>query len=388
MFSTFRSRIGLVIILTVLLFSLALFTSSSYAKPKDPVYTVGSVELIGELIFETGYQFNDTEVGGLSGIVYDKYRGVYHALSDDKSEFYPARFYSLDIDLSDGSLDDGDIVFTKVTYLRDHTGRRYETDTIDPEGFEMAQPGIFFIGSEGNIDREPAADPFIDRFNPAGKQNRALPIPDKFVPGEEMGARRNLVYESLAASPNLKYLYAATENALWQDGPIPTIDNGSPSRVIAYNLKQKRPGSEYVYCVSPIPQQVPGSYADNGLVELVALDNHGTFLAMERSYAEGIGNTVVLFETSIQGATDVSGIDALGLEDCPDGDDIIPMSKTKVVDLGGDLGTDLDNLEGMTFGPLLPDGRLPLIIVSDNNFGTNQKTLFIVLAVELVPVSE
>jgi 3-phytase len=120
----------------------------------------------------------------------------------------------------------------------------------------------------------------------------------------------------------------------------------------------------------------------------VALDNHGTFLAMERSYASGLGNTIVLFETSIQGATDVSGIDALGWEDCPEGDDIIPMSKTYVVDLGGDLGTDLDNMEGMTFGPPLPDGRLPLIIVSDNNFGTNQKTLFIALAVELIPVSK
>jgi 3-phytase len=37
----------------------------------------------------------------------------------------------------------------------------------------------------------------------------------------------------------------------------------------------------------------------------------------------------------------------------------------------------------MAFGPALPDGRVPLILVSDNNFAATQTTQFIVLAVEL-----
>jgi hypothetical protein len=37
----------------------------------------------------------------------------------------------------------------------------------------------------------------------------------------------------------------------------------------------------------------------------------------------------------------------------------------------------------MAFGPALPDGRVPLILVSDNNFAASQATQFIVLAVEL-----
>jgi len=37
----------------------------------------------------------------------------------------------------------------------------------------------------------------------------------------------------------------------------------------------------------------------------------------------------------------------------------------------------------MAFGPALPDGRLPLILMSDNNFAASQTTQFIVLAVDL-----
>jgi hypothetical protein len=53
-----------------------------------------------------------------------------------------------------------------------------------------------------------------------------------------------------------------------------------------------------------------------------------------------------------------------------------------------DLGIEPDNIEGMAFGPALPDGRLPLILMSDNNFATTQTTQFIVLAVQLEEVSD
>ena len=48
-----------------------------------------------------------------------------------------------------------------------------------------------------------------------------------------------------------------------------------------------------------------------------------------------------------------------------------------------DWGIEPDNIEGMTFGPPLPDGRLPLVLVSDNNFAATQTTQFIVLVLEL-----
>ena len=51
-----------------------------------------------------------------------------------------------------------------------------------------------------------------------------------------------------------------------------------------------------------------------------------------------------------------------------------------------DLGIPIDNIEGMTFGPSLPDGRNTLIIVSDNNFSAGQFTQFVLLALDIEPL--
>lgn len=64
------------------------------------------------------------------------------------------------------------------------------------------------------------------------------------------------------------------------------------------------------------------------------------------------------------------------------------MTKRLILNVETDLGIEPDNIEGMAFGPALPDGRLPLILMSDNNFAANQTTQFIVLAVELEPAPD
>ena len=56
------------------------------------------------------------------------------------------------------------------------------------------------------------------------------------------------------------------------------------------------------------------------------------------------------------------------------------MTKTEVLDLNT-LGLTLDNLEGMTFGPRLADGRRSLLIASDNNFTSGQVSQFLLVAV-------
>jgi hypothetical protein len=135
------------------------------------------------------------------------------------------------------------------------------------------------------------------------------------------------------------------------------------------------PGSLQPYLAVPADQ-----FRVNGLVELLPLDNVGTMLALERSFsvgAEGGGNTIWLYEIQTQGATDVSGKFSL-LNQV-----FTPVTKRLILNVETDLGIEPDNIEGMAFGPALPDGRLPLILMSDNNFAASQTTQFIVLAVEL-----
>jgi hypothetical protein len=88
----------------------------------------------------------------------------------------------------------------------------------------------------------------------------------------------------------------------------------------------------------------------------------------------------VINEVSTQGASDVLDIDALYDGGSPIA--FTPVSQREVFAFD-DLGIPIDNIEGMTFGPSLPDGRQTLVIVSDNNFNPGQFTQFVVLAVEL-----
>ena len=393
-------RLRLVAVLVLLVFVLVIpLTAASppgpaakhKASPRADRLTVVGVDFLGMVTFPTGTMFADTEVGGLSGITYDAERGVYYALSDDRSQINLARYYTVDIDISDGQLDPGDVTFLDVTTLLDKNRDPYAPGSLDPEGIVLARPGYVFISSEGDANVSPPIDPFVERFNPRGKQTKALPIPDKFLPdgAETWGVRDNLAFEPLTVTPNRRFLYTAVENALAQDGPISTLVDETASRVLQYKKNPGRPGPEYVFWTSqiPFPSDPPGGFADNGLVELAALDNAGTLLALERSYASGVGNTIRLFETSTQGATDVSGIDDLYDEATNTYVPFVPMSKDLVVDLVADLGISPDNVEGMTFGPMLPDGRWTLFLVSDNNFSTGQITQFIALAltVETVP---
>ena len=201
--------------------------------------TVSSVEFLGEVTFPTGLTFEDTEIGGLSGIVYDAEHQVYYSISDDRSQNNPARFYTLEIDLIDGSLDEGDISFEDVTTLLNENGEPYPELSLDPEGITLTENNTLFISSEGDANR--LINPFVNEFSLDGELLDTLPVPDKFLPTADQtsGIRNNLAFESLTLSPNSRYLYTATENALFQDSPAADIDTESLSRIIKYDLETR-----------------------------------------------------------------------------------------------------------------------------------------------------
>jgi hypothetical protein len=386
----FQSPFMLVLLILALIpLSAAGFSSQTVtAKDKDKQVTISSYELIGTVNIPTGTQFDGTEIGGLSSITYDPNRGVYYAISDDQGTIDPVRYYTLAIDLADGRLDPGDITFLDVTKILDASGAPYAPGSLDPEGLVLAHEGSLYFTSEGFAARTPPVNPFVNRMNLNGHQTRSLLVPDKFLPNAAgtQGVRNNLAFESLNVTPDQRYLITASEGALAQDGPAANVGQSSLARILQYRLSSGVPGSEYVYVVNPVAETPvpPDQFRVNGLVELLPLDNLGTMLAMERSFSVGAGNTIWLYEISTQGATDVSGYFSLypnGVTQPPVA--FTPVTKRLILNVEADLGIEPDNLEGMAFGPALPDGRLPLVLVSDNNFDPAATTQFIVLAVEL-----
>jgi hypothetical protein len=362
------------------------------AKDAGGAQTVVDIEFLGEVVVPTGTLFDDTEIGGLSSITFDANRGVYYTLSDDQGNRPtgdPVRYYTVAIDLSDGTLDDGDVQFVGVTQLFENQKTPFAPGGLDPEGFTLGREGFLFMSSEGNILADPIIDPFIRRYNHNGRVTADLPIPDKYIPnGVDWGVRFNLAFESLNPTPDGRSLVTAGEGALFQDGPASTFKNGSLARILVYDLRKRTPIDEYVYEVAPWAEP-SAIFGVNGIVEVLPIDDVGTLLVMERSFSVGgvmgggTGNVVVINEVSTQGATDVLDIDALYNGGSPIS--FTPVSQREVFAFD-DLGIPIDNIEGMTFGPPLSDGRQTLVIVSDNNFSLGQFTQFIVLALDIEPV--
>ncbi|MDH3293104.1 MAG: esterase-like activity of phytase family protein [Acidimicrobiia bacterium] len=381
----------LALMLATTLVAPAAAMSQSPSGANDGTMTVADVAFAGQVIVPTGTSFEGTEIGGLSSITYDQRREVYHTISDDQGNRAtgdPVRVYTVAIDLGDGTLDDGDVVFTDTTELLDDNGQPFAPGGLDPEGLTMAGPGRFHVSSEGNTLADPIIDPFIRRYNLNGRVTAELPVPDYYRPnGTDRGFRFNLGFESLNLTPDGKHLVTAGEAALAQDGPAATFNNGSLARILVYDLAQREPVAEFVYEVDPWAEP-SAIFGVNGIVEVLPVDNAGTMLVMERSFSVGgslgggTGNVVIINEISTAGATDTLGTEALYQGGAAI--DVTPVSQ-RLVFAFDDLGLPIDNIEGMTWGPSLPDGRRSLVIVSDNNFGAAQFTQFVVLAVDLQP---
>lgn len=316
--------------------------------------------------------FRGVPVGGLSGITYDAAHRVYYAISDDRGDKAPARFYTLRAELDARGAPR--VAVAGSTTLTDPAGKPFAPGVTDTEGIALTQRGTLVITSEGDVKQ--LIPPFVREFSLAGRQLRDLPIPPDLVPSPDgtSGIRDNLALESATLTPSGGG-FTGTEGSLVQDGPVSTTSAGSTDRIIRYDASG-RPVAQYAYPLGPVPDApVPAdAFAVKGLVELAATGEN-TAYALERSFSTGVGNAISLYRMDTSGATDVTG---LSLARGSDG--VVPVSKELVLDLGT-LGITLDNVEGMTLGPLLPDGRQSLVLVADDNFSENQVNQVIVLAV-------
>lgn len=344
--------------------------------------TIKEIEFLGEATFSTDTQVQETILGGLSGITYDPSKNVYYSISDDRSQNNPARFYTLTIDIKNNSL--GAVKFTDVTFLKNQDGQNFPASSLDPEGIALTKNRTLFISSEGDATPANLTNPFVNEFSLPGKQLQALPVSQKYLPTatQTSGIRNNLAFETLTITPSQKYLFTATENALIQDGDVATVTNGSPSRILSYNLDTNKPAAEFLYITDKVAKSTTPAdgFNTNGLVDLLAIDDKH-FLSLERSFSVGAGNTIKLYEVSLEGADDISNIASLSEVDI---NKIQAADKKLLLDFD-ELNLELDNIEGLTFGPDLENGRRSLIVVSDNNFSPTQKTQVLAFSVEPVP---
>lgn len=330
---------------------------------------LGTLSFLGEQRVSNDLMVGETLVGGLSGIDYNPATGEWAIITDDRGANGPVRFYTAELDLGEDGFTGVEI--TGETALLAADGEPYETGeegtlVPDPETirFDPLHAGELWWAGEG--DSAMGMDPQIVHVDASGAQIGSIEVPEMFRadPFEESGARTNHGFEGLTFSADGQTLWVAMETALIQDGPIATVEHGATSRLTQFD-RDGNVLAQYVYELDPIQAVPTGEGADNGVSEILAIDET-RFLVLERSgvsTAAGPWDLYIrIYVIDISGATDASGLDSL------DGAEYTPVNKELVLNLADtDLGY-IDNIEGMAWGPVLENGNATLVLISDNNF--------------------
>lgn len=344
------------------------------------------LRLLGEERLPYRQDFRHTVVGGLSGLDHDPATGRWYALSDDRSEHSPARFYTLAMTVSEAGI--AGLHIEDVTLLRDAQGRTYPNrqqadadrpDIPDPESIRFRpETRTLLWTSEGDVNR--GLPPALREMSLDGRLLREFSLPDMLELGADdaHGPRNNLSFEGLALSPSGRHVWVSMEAPLAQDGPLPTASRpGGPCRLTRFDLATGRADRQIAYQPDALPRSPlpPGAPADNGISEILMQDEH-QLLLLERAYMTGVGVSLAVYRIDTRQAPDTLALATLG-----PGTVVAP--KTLVADFSALGISRLDNTEGMCWGPTLANGHRSLVFVSDDNFNPLQITQF--LACEFLP---
>ncbi len=340
----------------------------------EPTY-LGQRDVASDTVFQ------GTDVGGLSAISYDPDAGLYYIISDDRSSKNPARFYTARIALSDGAISDVEFVSTHPfldvngqTFPPLDTAVRPPVVPPDPEGIAFdGRQQLLYWSSEGERitdapDGPVLLDPWVRIATLDGGYVGDFALPPMLrMSVDHAGPRQNNGLEGLTLSPSGRYLWAAMEGPGYNDGEPPSQSVGALTRITRFDVESRVATAQYAYPLDPV---TAGPGGGNGLTDLVALDD-GDFLAIERGYGTHVAAR--LYRVSVGDAEDVLARPSLV------GASVRTMQKTLLADLTSTVHP-LDNVEGLTLGPALPDGRRSLVLVSDDNFSPTQITQFLAFA--------
>ncbi len=336
------------------------------------------LEFLNEYVIPNKMIFDNTAVGGLSSLDYDSASQTYAAISDDRSEINPARYYTFKIGIQNDKIDT--VIFQNMYFLKNANNQLFPSlnknkkGSVDPEALRMF--GNKIIWSDEGLREENRRDtilvnPRVFLADSNGDFIDTFPLPNALHSNAgEWGPRNNGAFEGLTISPDNKFAMVSVEEPLLQDGPRAGLkDSSAIVRLLKFDLKTRKVIAQYAYSVDPVAHPVfpPSAFRINGISDIMYLDeNH--LLVVERSYSSGsLRCTIKVFITDLSHAEDISKFNSLKGETFS----ILPKKLLLNTDT---MKMFIDNIEGVTFGSMLSDGSPSLIFISDNNFNPLERT--------------
>jgi hypothetical protein len=335
-----------------------------------------NVELryLDDVIIPQNLKIEGTKIGGLSAIDYHK--GMYYLVCDQASQ---PRIYKAEIPLINRSIDT--VIIKDVIVLKDNNF--YTHHTPDLEGIRINKNELV-ISAEGSIQNN--KHPSVFTISTEGAFLSAYQIPEYFKASGTQKPRNNGVFEGLSESFDKSGYWVATELPLELDGPKPKIyPTKSPLRFTKLNKNTKTAQRQFVYTPDGISKFPINWFAINGVTEILEYAED-KFLVLERAYSAGYGsngNTVKIFDVDASKATNTLKMENLSKNEYQKASKRLVFNFKSVKEFL--TKKTIDNIEGMTFGPDLPNGKKSLILVSDDNFSSfsDQITQFILLELEI-----
>ncbi|WP_413586362.1 esterase-like activity of phytase family protein [Bdellovibrio sp. HCB274] len=346
-----------------------------------------SLKYIGETSIVTGAKFENTTIGGLSGITYKD--GVLNAISDDKGRWGEPRIYQFEFKVNDKSIV---LIPKSVKEVKGLPKEGRRRAFVDLEGLALLPEGDFLVSSEGNGDLKPRSMPRVFRAGADGKWKSDISIPEKYLPEstgqQSKGVQNNGALEGLTTTGDGKFMFTCLEAPLTQDIDMETEASGVVVRILKFEDRGAQrgyftPAAEFAYKVDAYHDNQIGREIFRGVSEILALTD-SKIIVLERGariHGKGWKSTVALYLADVTKATNT--LSMIKLADHK----YTLAEKTKLLDFETDLvkvrgKKDVQNFEALAFGPKLPDGRRTLLVMSDNNFSKNEVTELLVFAIE------
>jgi hypothetical protein len=358
--------------------------------PAQKINMVSELKLIDAYVVPHNLIFKNTTVGGLSGIDYDSKSGLYYMICDDRSSINDARYYTAKIFLNEKKIDS--VVFVNVTTLLQKNGKPYPNSkqdpahTPDPEAmrFDAVRKQMIWSSEGERIVKKKDTvleNPAITVMRADGKYVDTFSLPQNLrMHVTENGPRQNGVLEGMSFADNFKTLYINLEEPRFEDGPRADVEeNDAWVRFYKFDVATKKNTAQYAYKLDPVAYAASpvDAFKVNGIPDILSVGD-GKFIVLERSFSTGhLSCTIKIFLADLKGAADIKNISSLKNN---------PPTKSVVKKLllnMDSLGLYIDNIEGATLGPVLPNGHRTLILVADNNFDVKEQTQFFLF--EIIP---
>ncbi len=349
---------------------------------------ISAIKFLGEYDIPFNLKYKNTTVGGLSGIDYDAQNKLYYMICDDRSEKNPARFYTAKIFITAKGIDS--MRFTGVVNMLQPNNTVYPNNkqdawhTPDPEAIRYNPVTKQLVWSSEGERIVKAADTLLE--NPSViaitvkgkfKNNFQLPANLTMHPTEQ-GPRQNGVLEGMSFADNYKTLYVNTEEPLYEDGQRAGLEDvDTYIRIFKFDVESKTNTAQYAYKLEPIAYAAnpANGFKINGVTDILSVGNN-KLLVMERSFSTGrLPSTIKLFITTLDTATNIKDVQSL-----KENNNFVPVTKKLLLNMD-DLGIYIDNIEGVTFGPVLPNGHKSLLFIADNNFFPFEKAQLLLFEV-------